>query len=225
MIVGISIDDVIRNFSENFIITLDKIYGGLTKREESFDYEGNSLGYDLITRYESDEKVNDRTDYDLLTISSKFGINNRKELYRHLYDEFSFEFFATCNLIDKSLKLPNKFNKLIIDLEEDYDEPIELLIIDRGYSRSITSTFFFLSKCGIYPSNIKFVKNYGDEWDYVDILITANNETLNLKPENKTSIKIKTKYNSEIISDYSYNNLEEVIDSFNIIIKNKVNED
>jgi hypothetical protein len=225
MIVGISIDDVFRNFSENFIITLDKLYGGVINREKVFDENGDSLGFENVIRYETDEKIDERVDYDLLKIANKYGIENKKTLYTHLYDEYSFEFFATCDLIDKTLKLPNKFNKLIIDLEEDYEEEIEILLIDRGYSRSITSTFFFLSKCGLYPSNIKFVKNYGDEWNYVDILVTANNETLNFKPLDKISIKINTEYNSEIISDYTYNNLEEAIDSINIIINKKISNE
>lgn len=221
MVVGISIDDVFRNFSENFNITLDKIYGGYLNNEEVFDSNNTSLGYEDIVRYQTDGEDYEfvRSSYDLLEISKKFGITNKRDLYKNLYDEYSFEFFATCDLIDKSYKLPNKFNKLIIDLEEDYKEPIDLIIIDRSVSRAKTSTMFFLSKCGIYPNTVKFVKNYGDEWDYVDLLVTANNETLESKPEGKISVKINTEYNKNIKSDYTYNTLEECIDSFDNMIK------
>lgn len=217
MIVGISIDDVIRNFSDNFLNTLDKIYGGYQEVENIINPLTRAQETQFVTKYISDNQSLSRDTYSLLDYSSKYGIKTKKDLYHDLYDSYSFEFFATADMIDGNFKLPSTFNKFIIDLEEDYDEPIELVLIDRGVSRSITSTMFFLSKTGLYPRNIKFVKNYGDEWEHVDILFTANNETLMSKPEGKTSVKILTKYNSEIISDYVYNNLYEAINDFNNI--------
>jgi hypothetical protein len=48
----------------------------------------------------------------------------------------------------------------------------------------------------------------------VDVLITANPKTLELKPIGKISIKVKSSYNKDVVSDYE-------IDSILDFIKNE----
>ena len=67
--------------------------------------------------------------------------------------------------------------------------------------------YFFLSKIGTKIREVYFPTDSITVWDKCDILITANPELLDAKPEGKTSIKIKTEYNKESSADYSFKDL------------------
>ena len=59
--------------------------------------------------------------------------------------------------------------------------------------------------------NIRFVKNYEDYWNGIDVLITANPKALESKPENKISVKINTSYNDSNSSDFTLDSILEFI--------------
>ena len=48
-------------------------------------------------------------------------------------------------------------------------------------------------------------------WDKCDILITANPNLIQNKPENKTVIKIKAPYNKNVKGDFEYDNFTSLI--------------
>ncbi|NIQ16123.1 MAG: hypothetical protein GTO02_17545 [Candidatus Dadabacteria bacterium] len=76
---------------------------------------------------------------------------------------------------------------------------------------SIPSTLFFLSKLGCKAENIRFVQNYKDKWDGVDVLITANPKALESKPDNKISVKVNATYNNDVNSDFEISSIKEFI--------------
>ena len=49
--------------------------------------------------------------------------------------------------------------------------------------------YFFLSKIGLKAPKVRFVKNYADKWDGVDLLITACPMALESKPLLTTKLK------------------------------------
>ena len=91
------------------------------------------------------------------------------------------------------------------------EEEHEVILISREVDKSIPSTFFFLSKTGCRASNIKFVTTYADKWNDVDVLITANPQTLESKPSGKISVKVNTSYNQDTPSDYEIDSILDFI--------------
>jgi hypothetical protein len=85
-------------------------------------------------------------------------------------------------------------------------------ITSQEIDKSIPSTLFFLSKTGCKCPTIRFVTDIVDVWDGVDLLITADPRALENKPEGKLSVKINTRYNTEVQADYS---LDSIVELFN----------
>jgi hypothetical protein len=96
-----------------------------------------------------------------------------------------------------------------MDINDDGEHQIEL--VSKEVGKSIPATFFFLSKTGCKIENIRFVKKSENEWDGVDILITANPDALKNKPQGKVSVKIKSPYNNTVGSDYELDSILDFI--------------
>jgi hypothetical protein len=48
-------------------------------------------------------------------------------------------------------------------------------------------------------------------WNEVDVLITANPKTLECKPSDKISVKVKTNYNTDVKADYEIDSILDFI--------------
>tara|TARA_R110000796_G_scaffold11198_7_gene37413 strand:- start:9557 stop:10138 length:582 start_codon:yes stop_codon:yes gene_type:complete len=145
------------------------------------------------------------TEWDLLEY---FKFKDTKELNTFLYTECSYEIFGMADQLHDNVV--SKLNEFMIDIN-DYEEH-EIILISREANKSIPATLFFLSKLGFSGNDIKFVKNYEDKWDFVDVLVTANPIALKAKPEGKISVKIDSMYNKDVESDYT---LLDVMELFN----------
>lgn len=204
MVLGISIDDVLSKFSEKFINVLDLHNPGLLQDKFNVEY--------------IDEII--RNDSNLLKQFSHENLKNEKQLNYYLYEDCPFEFFAAPNMCDNKIGL--FFNEFLLNMSEGYDDEHEVIIINKNRGKSKSASLFFLSKSVLMVDNIRFVHDYGDEWKYVDVMVTANNETLLKKPKGKVSVKINTSYNTDIESDYSFDKLKEFITNNDII--NEIND-
>lgn len=151
---------------------------------------------------DSNLKESDITNFNLVEF---FNFENKDRLNTFLYSEAPLEIFGHADQMSDGLI--NQFNDFLMEME--YEEEHEIILVSREVNKSIPATLFFLSKTGARPTNIKFVKNYEDEWDGVDVLITANPIALSAKPEDKISIKIKTNYNSESKGDFELDSILE----------------
>ena len=96
-----------------------------------------------------------------------------------------------------------------MEIEDFTQHKIEL--VSREVDKAIPSTYFFLSKIGSKISNVRFVKNYADKWDGVDVLITACPNALETKPSGKISVKVKASYNKDVAADYEIDSLLDFI--------------
>lgn len=180
--IGISINEVLRDT----LSQLDYTYSKYISEKET-----------TVTRDEI-------TSFDL---TNHFEFESTKQLNRFLFDEASLEIFGHADQMFENLM--TKFNMFLVDIDEEEEHTIEL--VSREYLKSIPSTLFFLSKLGCRATNIRFVKQNEDEWDGLDILITANPVALENKPDNKISVKIKAPYNSNSVADYELNSILEFI--------------
>ena len=103
----------------------------------------------------------------------------------------------------------NRFNTFLMDIKDDEEHEIEL--VSREIDKSIPSTYFFLSKTSCRADKIRFVQNYAQKWDGLDVLITANPQALEAKPSGKISVKVKTQYNKDVAADYEIDSILDFI--------------
>ena len=180
MKIGISINEVLRNFLGQFAYTYEKYIGDIDIKEE------------------------DVTNFNLIEF---FKFENVNRLNSFLYSEASLEVFGHAGLMSDGLM--NHFNNFLMDMKDDGEHEIEL--VSREVNRSIPSTFFFLSKVGAKTPNVRFVTNYADKWNGVDVLITACPDALNAKPNGKISVKVKAPYNKDVQADYEIDSILDFI--------------
>ena len=190
MKIAIDINDVIRDFSQNFV---------------RYYIEGYNHEYDL-------------SDFEFWTndMEALFPFKSERDFHNFLYNDFAFELFARCDVKERGLE--TKLNKWLEDViaDIDTDEPIEVMLVStKEYGNSIGYTYFFLSKLGTKIREIYFPTHSEKIWDRCDVLITANPLLLDLKPEGKKSIKIKAEYNKDNEADYTYTSLSSFLEEKN----------
>jgi 5'(3')-deoxyribonucleotidase len=182
MKIGISINEVLRDTLSQLDYTYSKYISG----------KETTTTRDEITSFD---------------LKKHFDFESEKDINRFLYDEASLEIFGHADQMHENLM--TKFNMFLVDIDEEEEHTIEL--VSREFLKSIPSTLFFLSKLGCRATNIRFVKQYEEEWGDLDVLITANPIALKNKPKNKISVKIKAPYNSDTISDYELESINDFI--------------
>ena len=138
-----------------------------------------------------------------LDLMKYFKFSSIDEMNKFLYDEAALEIFGHADQADNNLM--NKFNMFLMDIKDEEEHEVE--IVSREANKSIPSTLFFLSKLSCRAENIRFVMDHKDYWDGVDVLITANPDALEAKPEGKISIKINTSYNKDSKSDFEFDSI------------------
>lgn len=159
--------------------------------------------------------------YDDINLRVLFPFESDYQLNSFLYEDFVLEIFGHAK--QKDGNTIDKFNNWTYELEDlDIDEEIELTIISIGEShKSIPSTMFFFSKTGCICKNYEFSNDIEKLWEKYDLIVTANNQILDLKPENKKSVKINTDFNKEIESTYSFESFKDFMKDESIILNLK----
>ena len=197
MIVGITIDGVVRDFITKFESVYDKYY----PIEEG-------------TENEEQEEVKERV-IDTLDLLEHFNFKEgEEELNKLLYVDASLEIFGHAGEVKlNSVEHLNQLHNIIEDMGHT---PV---VISKELNNSKPATLFFLSKLSAKVNNIIFVRDYDKKWDHVDVLITANPTTLNCKPNDKISIKVINHYNKNCNSDYTIVDLKEIIDDKKLLGK------
>lgn len=178
MKIGISLNEVLRDFLGQLTYTYEKYI------------EGTDIEEDTITE---------------LDLMKYFKFPSTDEMNKFLFDEAALEIFGHADQAQNNLM--TKFNMFHMEIKDEEEHEIE--IVSREVNKSIPSTLFFLSKLSCRAENIRFVMEYEDYWDGVDVLITANPTALESKPEGKISIKINSSYNKDSKSDFELDSILE----------------
>ena len=144
-----------------------------------------------------------------------FPFKSREDYLSFLYDDYVFEIFGAADKTHKNIG--STFSDWFVDLENLDDIPELTLVSVDEYNKSIGSTYFFLSKLAVQVPTVKLYLKDHNIWDECDVLITANPELLMLKPEGKVSVKIKTSYNEEEDSDFTYNGFIELLNDIEFL--------
>ena len=182
MKIAIDLNDVVRDFSNDFLRYYVERYNHEFDLDE-FEFWSNKL-------------------------CDVFKFNSENAYYNFMYNDYAFELFGKCGVCSRNLEseLNNWAEKTLKDI--DTDEEIELMFVSpMEYGLSIGNTYFFLSKLGTKIREVYFPKDSQTIWDKCDVLITANPDLLNCKPDSepfKTSVKIKMDYNKDCYADFEY---------------------
>ena len=182
MKIAIDLNDVVRDFSNNFV---------------RYYIEGYDHTFDL-------------TDFEFWSndMQAVFPFKSQNSYFNFVYNDYAFELYGKCPTCTKNLssELNDWTEKVIKDL--DIEEEIEIMFVSpMEYGLSIGNTYFFLSKIGTKIREAYFPSDSQTIWDKCDVLITANPKLLATKPEGKISVKIKTDYNKESEADYTFKDL------------------
>jgi hypothetical protein len=199
MRIAIDLNDVVRDYSNNFV----------RHYIEGYDHK-----FDL-------------TDFEFWShnMSEVFPFKSDNAYYNFIYNDYAFELYGKCDVCTRRLEteLNDWTEKTLKDM--DIDEPIDVIFVStKEFGLSIGNTYFFLSKIGTKVREVYFPTDSLTVWDVCDVLITANPDLLNNKPDGKISVKIKAEYNKESDADYTFKDLstfltnventEKIIDGF-----------
>ena len=194
MKIAIDLNDVVRDFSYNFLVYYVKGY----------NHQFNAEDFN--------EATND------MELALPFKTTRAYEKF--VYEDYPFELFGKCPTCTKNLteQLNEWTEKTLKDI--DTDEPIEVMFVSSmEYGASIGNTYFFLSKLGTKIREVYLPTNSLTIWDRCDVLVTANPSLLNEKPDGKVSVKVRKEYNKENPADYEYETLSMFLTDGKIIEK------
>lgn len=185
MKIAIDLNDVVRDYSNNFISTY-------------LNYFNSEF---------------DTTDFEMWTndMQSLLTFKTERAYQKFVYEDYPYELFCKCGTCTKklSVELKDFFKSL-----KDYDEPIEVLFVSTmEYGASLSYSFAFIGNLGCGVREVYFPMDSRTIWDKCDILITANPLLLDAKPDDKITIKILTEYNKDSKADYEYKKLGDFINN------------
>lgn len=195
MKLAIDLNDVIRDYSRNFVKYFKK---GINHAfdEESVDFYTNDM--EILLPFTSSEQYR-----------------------RFVYEDYPFELYSKCPIVDRNLG--RDLNEWI-EFELS-DEDIDVMIVSpMECDLTIQSTYSFLAKIGSRVREVYFPIDSATVWDKCDVLISANPRFFNNKKDGKKIIKINKDYNKECIADFNYNSLLEVIQDKTFVSKIKNEE-
>lgn len=177
---------------------------GITLNEVLRDFIGQ-LAYTYDKYVETcDIKENDVTNFNLIEF---FKFEDINKFNSFLYLEAPLEIFGQADQMSDNIF--NKLNEFLMDIKDDGEHEIE--IVSREVHQSIPSTLFFLSKTSCRANNYRFVQNYADKWNGLDVLITANPQALEAKPSGKISVKVNASYNKDVAADFEIDSILDFI--------------
>ena len=194
MKIAIDLNDVVRDFSNNFL----RYY--VERYNHEFDLEDFELWSNKL--------------------DAVFPFNSENAYYNFMYNDYAFELFGKCGVCSRKLEteLNDWTEKTIKDL--DIDEDIEIMFVSpMEYGLSIGNTCYFISKLGSKVREIYLPIESNDIWKRCDVLVTANPDLINNKPENKVVVKIETEYNQQSETQYSYPSFSSFINDVDLLEK------
>lgn len=234
MKIGIALNDVLRDFSSQFVNVVSKYrfvdnleipedvdeFGNLKPdhAEDTKSMQKLTSGDFKINTFKIDLEKTPLDTFDLLEFLGRFKeIDNFlsvDDLNLFMYGKAALEIFGHADLKEGKNHRDNimtRFNKFLIEITDEEEHEIQL--VSREAINSIPATYFFLAKTLCRASDINFTTKYENMWNDVDILVCANPRTLKSKPKDKISVKIKTPYNEDVEADYELDSLIEFMEN------------
>lgn len=190
MKIAIDLNDVVRDYSRNFVKYFKK---GINHAFEEDDVDFYTNDMQILLPFNSEEQYR-----------------------RFVYEDYPFELYGKCPIVDKNLG--RDLNEWIEFEMPDEDNEI-MFVSPMECNLTIQSTFSFLAKIGSRIREVYFPVDSSTVWDKCDILITANPRFFSNKKDGKKIVKINKDYNKECVADIEYDSLMDVIQDKNFINK------
>lgn len=190
MKIAIDLNDVVRDYSRNFVKYFKK---GINHAFEEDDVDFYTNDMQILLPFNSEEQYR-----------------------RFVYEDYPFELYGKCPIVDKNLG--RDLNEWIEFEMPDEDNEI-MFVSPMECDLTIQSTFSFLAKIGSRIREVYFPVDSSTVWDKCDILITANPRFFANKKDGKKIVKINKDYNKECVADIEYDSLMDVIQDKNFINK------
>jgi len=203
MRIAIDINDVLRDYTRQFANMYKKTIN------PSFD-----IPY---------EEIDDFNFLNVFPFLNEDGNADTLLYNKFKYEDCSFEIYGRAEAMDRML--PADFNLWTQNTMRNFDDeklPELILFSPFEMNLSIQSTLSFLARIGVRIREIHFPIDSITMWDKCDIMITANPNLLNNKPDGKISFKIKAPYNKEAKGDYEFDSMMDVIHDENNTIVNLI---
>ena len=204
--IAIDINEVLRDFLRQFANMYKKVI------DPSFSME-----------------YNDMDDFNLINIFPFLDENGNIDTYlfnKFKYEDCAFEIYGRAEAMDKML--PADFNLWTQNTMRNFDDDIipEIILFSPfEMNLSIQSTLSFLARFGVRVREIHFPIDSMTMWDKCDIMITANPNLLESKPEGKISFKINCPYNKEANGTYEFDSMLDIIHDTNNTLINLIEND
>lgn len=198
--IGITIDDVLRDFSSAFIKCYNDKYNKLKEQSKVIEVidEDNYTIVDIDNNLSSE--ITTVNPFDLMSL-----FNSKEEGIEFLYEEFSMELFSLSGEMYKGC-----FNDLNNIFEVCNENNIKLIIISNENNKTKGNTLHFLAKNYPNINEYVFVDKIADFYNHCDYLVTANTSLLNNENYFNKNIKVNKDYNENIISKYTINKINEL---------------
>lgn len=187
MVIGVDINDTLRDFSGQFEYVYRKF---------------------IDPTFELGEEGVWSNDY-----SEVFPFVTKDEYEQFRYTDCPFELYARADACSKTVNA--NFNKWTgIDLMDVDKEKVPEIILFSPLEANLTiqATYSYLSANLCRARTMHFPVDSTKMWDKCDIIITANPTILEAKPEGKVSFKILTDYNKETEADYTFDSMDALMD-------------
>lgn len=185
MKIAIDLNDVIRDFSDNFL----RVY------VTNYNHEYDTDEFELWS--------ND--------MQEVLPFKTKKAYQSFTYEDYAFDIFGKCDVCSRKLSV--ELNSWVNSLKDfDLDEPIDMMVVSPfEFGESINYSYFFVSKLGCSIREVYFPIDSSTIWDKCDVLITANPKLLDSKPEGKKTIRIEKEYNKDSKYDFTFKSLSEFL--------------
>lgn len=223
--IGITINGVVRDYlsalDEKYRDTFDNEPNypvDLYDLDNSFPVEeidrGDTLEFDpnFEPEYEYSEKLKryiPKNTPDTLAQNDQSERKDQKSIYYFMYHEAPIPIFARAKYIE------NGIIQSLSYLNNSIEEEIVLISKENHFSKNAT-LMFLCADTQFDLNQIKFINNYDEYWENIDMLVTDNPVIMDIKPNDKQLIKLSKNYNTEYNADY-------IIESPNELIENKNN--
>lgn len=186
MVIGIELNDVLRDFTKQFEYVYNKFFDKTFELGEMGMHSFNPMDV--------------------------FPFITEDEYRKFRYEDYPFELFGRADPCSKTLNADfNKWTSVdIMDVDED-KVPHVILFSALESNLTIQATLSYLSVNMCRVRDIRFPTDSTKMWDTCDLIITANPNILSAKPDGKVSVKIKQPYNDGIEADYTYDDMEALI--------------
>lgn len=185
MKIAIDLNDVIRDFSDNFL----RVY------VTNYNHEYDTDEFELWS--------ND--------MQEVLPFKTKKAYQSFTYEDYAFDIFGKCDVCSRKLSV--ELNAWVNSLKDfDLDEPIDMMVVSPfEFGESINYSYFFVSKLGCSIREVYFPVDSSTIWDKCDVLITANPKLLDSKPEGKKTVRIEKEYNKDSKYDFTFKSLSEFL--------------